>query len=228
MPSKNTIREFRENGYYHVYNRGVEKREIFLDNDDYRVFLHFLKVYLSPKVIKKDFTGREKFQETQRKNFANDIDLLAFCLMPNHYHLLIKQTNERSMSDFMRCLTTAYVMYFNKKYKRAGTLFQGRYKAVSVKNDDYLLHLSRYIHLNPTKTVKGLTLDDGLERYDFSSYPDYLGLKNRQWIDKKTIQDYFKNPNMIDRNSYTNYRQFVEDVEFNEGQYLDGLVLEET
>ena len=225
MPSKNTIRHLQENGYYHVYNRGVEKRKIFLCDEDFQVFLHFLKTYLSPREIKEDSNSKEKYQETQRKNFTGEIDLLAFCLMPNHYHLLLRQNNDQSMPEFMRCLITAYVMYFNKRYQRTGTLFQGRYKAAIVGNDDYLLHLSRYIHQNPINDVKGQTLDI-LGQYDYSSYPDYVGIKDREWIDRKIILESFSSAERIDSKKFDTYKVFVKDIENNEELSLGSLTLD--
>ncbi len=141
VPAKNTIRTFIENGYYHVYNRGVEKREIFIDDRDYRMFLYFLKYYLEPP-HPDDISQR-------RRSLFNQVQLLAFCLMPNHFHLLVKQQSADSITKLLRAISTSYVGYFNRRYKRIGGLFQGKYKAALVESDEYLLHLSRYIHLNP-------------------------------------------------------------------------------
>lgn len=139
MPAKNSIKQYVENGYYHLYNRGVEKRNIFLDDQDYSVFLGYIKQYLGPH------------EGSDPKSLVDDIDLIAFCLMPNHFHFLAKQKTIDGITKFMRAICTNYVMYFNKKYERVGTLFQGKYKGVLLDNDTYLLHLSRYIHLNPIK-----------------------------------------------------------------------------
>jgi len=153
MPSKNSVKKYVAGGVYHVYNRGVDKRDIFLDEADYSFFLFLFKTYL--KVPKDDGKGFNPFQMPRKNSvikrgaFIERVDLLVFALMPNHYHLLIKINDETALTDFMKSVMTIYVMYFNKKYKREGSLFQGVYKAILVENNEYLIHLSRYIHLNP-------------------------------------------------------------------------------
>ena len=147
----------------------------------------FLKIYLLDReTLKAELQGSDP-SRIERSNFAGDIELLAYCLMPNHFHLLIKQNNKDSISKFMRCIATNYSMYFNKRYDRIGSLFQGIYKAILIKNDNYLLHLTIYIHLNPlhegNKTYKGSTLavGEGVKRIDghsYSSYLDYLGKRH--------------------------------------------------
>ena len=126
MPSKNTLKIYIKNGYYHLYNRGVEKRKIFQDEQDYAVFLSYLKIYLLPKdennlkklLLNSDLDYRER-DNTLRllnlNNFTDEITLLAYCLMPNHFHLLLKQKSENSIDVFMRSLCTRYTMFFNKK-----------------------------------------------------------------------------------------------------------------
>ncbi|MCL5019036.1 MAG: transposase [Patescibacteria group bacterium] len=157
MPAKNARKQYLENGYYHLYNRGVEKRTIFLDQQDYSVFLSYLKEYLIPKNEKalqeilsnSNTSSKEKDKALKLlhlNNFYNEITLLAYCLMPNHFHFFIKQKNPNSIDKFMNSLCTRYTMYFNKKYKRVGSLYQGVYKAVLVSSEEQFLHLSRYIH----------------------------------------------------------------------------------
>lgn len=145
MPSRNAIKTFAAEMSYHCYNRGVEKRAIFLDSQDYGVFLARLKQMLSdPDEIKDEFTKRERV-----KSFYGRIELRSYCLMPNHFHLLLYQYDDTAIMEFMRTLGTSYTMYFNKRYERVGHLFQGRYKARRIDSDAYNLHISRYIHLNP-------------------------------------------------------------------------------
>lgn len=187
MPSRNVVREFVPESYYHVYNRGVEKRQIFLDAQDYTVFLGLLKKYL---------TGQRPNNDNRHviKNFSQEVELLAFCLMPNHFHLLFYQEGERSVSDFMRRLITGYVMYFNDRYKRVGGLFQGPYKASLVDADSYLHHISRYIHLNP----------EGFTSWPYSSLQHYLGGKAAKWVKPERVMDLFDN-------SPEQYRDFVQE-----------------
>ncbi len=233
MPAKNSVKIYIENGYYHIYNRGVEKRNIFLDEQDYRVFLSYLKIYLSPKEesikdikINDDFDFKDKNKVISQiymlNNFFNKIDLVSYVLMPNHFHLELRQTNKKDIEIFMRSLITKYTMYFNKKYHRVGPLFQGRYKAVLIQNEEYFLHLSRYIHLNPQEILAG----QPLESYPWSSYHTYINKISVSWIKKNLILINFnKNTN----NRFYNYKKFVEEyVEKSEEEFKahTGLLLD--
>ena len=204
MPAKNSVKQFVENGYYHLYNRGVEKRDIFLDEQDYAVFLSYLKKYLDP-------TGSDPHP------LAKEVDLLVFCLMSNHFHLLVKQSSLNGITKLVRAVCTNYVMYFNKKYDRIGTLFQGKYKAVLVDNDAYLLHLSRYIHLNPGSDPK---------TYNYSSYKYYLGRKNANWIKTTEVLAYFKTAKRINLKDFFSYESFVDDFKLEPEELLGNLTLE--
>ncbi|OIP57644.1 MAG: hypothetical protein AUK12_03125 [Candidatus Levybacteria bacterium CG2_30_37_29] len=180
MPAKNRIKTYIENGYYHIYNRGVEKRIIYVDTQDYIVFLGLLKFYLSPLFNLPHPLAKNgvDFNFRIKKTFHEEVDLLAFCLMPNHFHLLVHQKNKNSITEFMRAASTSYTMYFNKKYERVGSLFQGNYKASLVLDDNYLLYLSKYIHLNPQHLFAG---SDPVE-YPYSSYQYYIGSKKAVWV----------------------------------------------
>lgn len=219
MPAKNTVKNYVEGGCYHLYNRGVEKRKIFLDDQDYKTYLFLLKTYLSPKPPKG---SDPKMAYYNKKNLYGDIELLAYCLMPNHFHLLVRQNIRQGITDLMRCVNTNYVAYFNKKYQRVGTLFQGRYKAVLVESDPYLLHLTRYIHLNPTEIVKNS------KSYGFSSYQDYLGKKDTNWLNKDFVLEYFKNARKGDGalRDYSSYESFVEDYALESKESLGDLTIE--
>jgi len=216
MPAKNSLKIYIENGFYHIYNRGVEKRSIFLDEQDYRVFLSYLKIYLSPVEESVNYLQNNDELVYQDKNiqisrlytlnnFFNKIDLISYVLMPNHFHLELRQTNKKNIEIFMRSLITKYTMYFNKKYKRVGPLFQGRYKAVLILGYKYLLHLSCYIHLNPLEL---LSKGQQLESYPWSSYPAYISNINIKWLKSNFILTSFvKNQN----NLFSSYKKFVED-----------------
>ena len=188
MPSRNTVREFSEDQYYHVYNRGVEKRPIFLDDQDYTVFLGLLKKYISGENHNKN--NRHQFTKLNGK-----IYLLSYCLAPNHFHLLFYQTDKVAITQLMRRVSTGYVMYFNNRYNRVGGLFQGTYKAALIDKDDYLHHISRYIHLNPEKYLT----------WKYSSLPYYRGDKKAKWLNTDYILGLFN-----DRSEYLN---FVADYE---------------
>ena len=182
MPSKHVVRHFEEGGIYHVFNRGVEKRDIFLDEQDYRIFLYYLYIYVVPleRVLIKHPHMPIRLRS---KNLSPEIEILAYCLMPNHFHLLVKQNSFDGVSKLLKQLTNAHARYFNKKYDRVGGLFQGRFKAVTIETNEQLLHTSRYIHLNPL--VSDLTKD--LKTYQWSSYLEYLNKKNDLICSKETI-----------------------------------------
>lgn len=174
MPSKYVVRDLRGNSYYHVFNRGTEKRIIFLDEQDYRIFLFYIFVYVTPldqlKAKYSDLPARLFIN-----NLADDIDVVAYCLMPNHFHLLLRQRLPMSMPQLLKQVANGYTIYFNTKYKRVGGLMQGRYRAAIIDSDDLLIHVARYIHLNPV--VSGLCKHPG--EYEWSSYGNYIGKEGR-------------------------------------------------
>lgn len=194
MPSRNIVKEFVPESYYHIYMRGIEKRAIFLDEKDYAVFLGQLKKYLSGDSFNTD--NRHEF-----KVFKNEIKLLAYCLMPNHVHLFVYQTPKTAITDLMRRINTGYVMYFNNRYNRVGGLFQGSYKASRIDEDAYLDHISRYIHLNPKDHVN----------WPYSSYQNYLGNKTSAWLNTSVILGLFDN-------DWQKYKEFIDDYRDNKAE----------
>ncbi len=180
--------EFVEDGFYHIYNRGTEKRDIFLQDQDYVRFIHYLYVCNDSEPI-------EKVQDIQIGGPTSDfkgqnrlVNILCFALMPNHFHLLLQQRVDKGVSKFVQKLSTGYTMYFNTKNERNGVLFQGKFKAKPVDDESYLSTLVDYIHLNPVDLFQTNWKEDGikdvnstkgfLERYRWSSYLDYTGKKN--------------------------------------------------
>jgi len=208
MPQKNSVKQYLKNGYYHVYNRGVEKRSIFLDTQDYQVFLRFLKEYLLPPKHPDLIALQGLNPRRTAKNYFADIELLCYCLMPNHFHLELRQKSDLGLQSFMKALLTNYSMYFNRKYNRVGHLFQGIYKASMIMEDPYLVHLSRYIHLNPNDSMARV---EPLQEYRFSSYADYLGLRKTEWVNTTLILSIFNELNKNTRDSVS-YQKFVEDI----------------
>lgn len=187
MPSRNRVKIYVPESCYHVYNRGINRQTIFKDDQDYSVFLNLLKRYLDNEEY------RNKIGVLYDK-LNNKIELLAFCLLKNHYHLLIYQKESDSITKLLRRVPTAYTLYFNRKYRRSGPLFTDRFKASRISSDEYLQHISRYIHLNP----KDYTM------WEFSSLPYYLGKKNADWVCPSKILDLF---------ARGEYIKFVEDYE---------------
>lgn len=234
MPAKNRTKIYIEKSYYHAYNRGVEKRIIFLDDQDYRVYLSYLRSYLSNPISTSihpitQVTGSDPVRQRQLLSFYGQIVLVAYCLMPNHFHLLLWQSEANSMTKFMQALGTSYSMYFNHRYKRVGTLFQGTYKAVYIDRDEYLLHVSRYMHRNPDE----LTGSDPvkLSEYPYSSYSYYLNKKKALWINPKPVLDFFSNnkTRVLSSNKKLNYESFVEERtdELSEQELLKGYMIDD-
>lgn len=219
MPSRNARKYYIQDCYYHIYNRGVEKRNIFQDRQDYNVFLTYLSQYLLPKdldflmaVIANPQSDAAQKDEAARllrlNNFSNQMQMAAFCLMPNHFHFLIKQTDRDSIDRLMNSLGTRYTMYFNKRNVRVGPLYQGVYKAVEVEGDEYLLHLSKYIH----KQALG-----GFNFPQPSSYECFIGLQSLGWVHPQDILAFFTGKYSI---SYEDFIREGEDID------LTGLLLE--
>lgn len=205
MSGGNVRKQYAENSYYHIYNRGVEKRLIFQDPQDYGVFLGYLKEYLMPKdeeMLRSQlsdpnisYKDRDKILKLLRlNNFNNEVTLLAFCLMPNHFHFLISQKSAETIDKFMNSLGTRYTIYFNGKYKRVGKLYQGIYKAVTVSSDEQLLHLSRYIH-KQALALQGIAWERGMQEQP-SSYLDYIGKRKTEWVHPEEILKFFSKTNL--------------------------------
>jgi len=222
MPAKNRTKQYVENGYYHIYNRGVEKRTIFVDEQDYAVFLSYLRDYLIPKdkielqkkLSNPDISYKEKdkiLKLLRLNNFYGEITVLAYCLMLNHFHFFLKQKSLTSINQFLQSLCTRYTMYFNKKYRRVGSLYQDIYKAVSIETEEQFIYLSKYIHKqalfheSPTAPVasQGWSLRSWKQP---SSYPEYLGKRKTQWIHPEEVLSYFSktNPKLT-------YKTFIEE-----------------
>ncbi len=209
MSSINRVKKYIENSSYHIYNRGVDKRKIFFCNDDYQVYIKYLKQYLlSKNVLYKELLDEEAGSaEIARvmniNNFSNRINLQSYCLMPNHIHLLVEQTESMVISKFMKSLHTRYAMYVNNKYKRVGGLFQDIYKARCIKDNRDLLNVSLYIHRNPIK------LTPRLETYKWSSLQHYCNNQETLWIKKAKVIKAFLNSPL--QSQYKDYRELVKD-----------------
>lgn len=220
VPSRNIIKIYIEDGYYHIYNRGVEKRTIFSDEQDYGVCLSYLRNYLLPKdeghlrerLSDPDLSYKERdkiLRLLKLNNFYDEISLLAYCLMPNHFHLLIKQKSKNSIDKFMKSFCTRYSMYFNRKYRRVGPLFQDVYKAAMVETEEQLLYLTGYIHRNPLElklhksASKGSSLGAYLSKP--SSLSEYLGFRQTEWVHPEEILTHFSKTN-----PKLSYQAFVE------------------
>jgi len=186
MPSRNVIKQDAAETYYHVYGRGVSKQSIFVERADYQYFLTLFARYLSanPQLSRAGVAY---------PHYKGKIDLLAYCLMGNHFHLFVYQHQNSTMRDLMRAVLNSYTIYFNRKYERTGSLLESTYKAVSIISETHLIHISRYIHLNPRYW----------KRYPYSSIRAYLTGEAPQWLQPQPVLDQFE--------SLEEYRIFLED-----------------
>ena len=170
------------NEYYHIYNRGNGKQIIFHDDEDKERFIKLLGLLNQQFRVRTDDFNLKDYL----KNKEQIVSIGAYVLMDNHFHILIKQTSEKGITFFMRKVCTGYVMYYNKKYKRSGGLFEGKFKSKIINEDVYMKYLFSYIHLNPLKLVdkewklKGIRNKKFLEflkNYKYSSFQDFLEIK---------------------------------------------------
>lgn len=209
--------KFSVGEFYHVYNRGVNKSPIFLCGADKRRFIKLL--YLcnnSGPVIFKTIQGSPLDRIKREKTI---VEIGAYCLMDNHFHLLLREKEDLGISRFLGKLLTAYSMYFNKKYERTGSLLERPSKATHADSDEYLKYLFAYIHLNPIKMIDPEWKENGitnqevakkyLEEYDHSSYLDYAGPKREESVilNKDAFPEYFANFKEFDEfiNEWLNY-----------------------
>lgn len=206
---------FSENEFYHVYNRGTDKRVIFLDSNDYERFLQLLYLSNSSQSINVRDIRKNTDDLYEYDRGEPLVSIGAYCLMPNHFHILLTPQIQDGVSHYMRKLSTSYAMYFNKKYERSGSLFQGKFKAKHADSDEYLKYLFSYIHLNPTKLFATNNDDDSLSveesilsnttDYQYSSLKDYLYPKSRaesRILHEAPFPEYFSNNKDINKELY--------------------------
>ncbi len=185
MPSPYVVRRFTSNQIIHITNRGVAQCEIFLDKDDYIKFMEYLAIYLwgTSRVLAQWPKIRPNLIKS---NLSSQIKLLSYCLMPNHFHLLVQQQDDSATSLLMHRLTIAYTKYFNEKYNRKGSLVQGPFRTTYINNEASLLQESRYIHLNPIRA----RLTERVANYPWSSIQEYLG-NGTQICQRDVVMSYF-------------------------------------
>ncbi|MBI3633604.1 MAG: transposase [Candidatus Vogelbacteria bacterium] len=211
-------RHFEEGVFYHIYNRGTEGRDIFSDDGDYLRFIHYLYVLNDlnqqsnvPQNIDGGLSNYENGNKARRDLL---VDICAYVLMPNHYHLLLHERRKGGISKFIHKLSTGHTMYFNSKNDRNGVLFQGRFKAKAILDQSYLDYLTYYIHANPLalfEKKESINILDQLEGYRWSSYPDYIGKDNfPSVIDTKPLKSF------IDFG--TEYKNFFENLASEQGR----------
>lgn len=190
------------NECYHIYNRGTDKRTIFSAPSDFERFVALL--YLCNGKVPIVFRELEEENIFEFNRGETIVDIGSYCLMPNHFHILLREKMTNGISSFMKKLLTAYSMYFNKKYERTGSLFEGTFKAKHAHTDTQLQYLFSYIHLNPAKLIdpdwktnahtNSKKLFDYISRYPFSSFPDYQEKERKEQalLNRDVFPDYFE------------------------------------
>lgn len=191
---------FANGEHYHIYNRGVDKREIFSDTKDYKRFLLSMNLLndnseglmIEWRDFKKCNTkaSLEDFLKPGFRKRTRLVEIVAYCLNPNHYHFILKQVSDKGIEKFMHKIGISHTKHYNDKYKRSGSLFQGSYKAITIDSNEYLLHLSAYVNTNNFIHEYSDNND-----WEYSSLPDYLGKRNSDIVTKNIILDQLKNIN---------------------------------
>jgi len=219
--------------FYHIYNCGVEKRPVFTSGADYSRFIETVNYYLYTQTIRySQFhllceKAKQLYLDIHPKGVGTlRVHLIAYCLMPNHYHFVIKPVTETSITAFMSDISNSYTKYFNTKNKRVGSLFQGPFKAKGITSLESLLQVTRYVHLNPCKSSQ--TNSNGAllpEDYLFSSYKEWLNLIHPSGVkspfgvevDKGDVENWLREAGMM-----ADYRRFVESMLYKDEQLLLG------
>jgi putative transposase len=212
---------FVVNEYYHLYNRGNSKQKIFHDKEDYFRFMSLMYACNS----NNNFRALSLGQKETPYDFDRGINIVsigAYCIMPNHFHILITEKEEGGVSKFMQKLSTAYSMYYNKKYKRTGGLFEGKFKSQHANSDRYLKYLFSYIHLNPIKIINNTWKENGIKNkidvlkylnsYEYSSYFDYMAkirIQNKI-LNIKNFPNYFFTKQVFQKEifEWLNYKNY--------------------
>lgn len=233
-------RQIIQGNIYHVLNRGVDKRKIFLNDKDYLRFVHNLfefndvepicnhGYFLSKRQVSTIGVGNRYERKKPRKLL---VEILIFTLMPNHYHLMIKPLRENGLSEFMRKINGGYANYFNIKHERNGALFESKYKLVPIETQAHFIHLPYYIHSNPLDLVMPEWRErkikdykkamEFLENYRWSSFPDYIGKKNFPSVtSREFLMEIYKTPG----NYKKEFKGWLKELNFN---ILKGTTLED-
>jgi len=185
---------------YHVFTKSIAKFTVFLDHKDYARMIELLKYYKNKPILK--FSDYKKLKETKVyynsvKSETPFVEIIAYCLMPTHIHLVLQEISPSGISEYMRIVLDSYTRYFNKRIGRKGPLWEGRVKRVLVESDEQLLHLTRYVHLNPVSA--GIV--EKPEDWVYSSYREYIGMEKEKVCNKEKFFDFSKKE----------YKKFVED-----------------
>ncbi|RJP46116.1 MAG: hypothetical protein C4584_02080 [Armatimonadetes bacterium] len=198
---------FRDGEIYHVFNRGIERRSMFSDRRTLGRAKQLIKFYRHKEIPMRFSKAINQPQDIREKIltklYASErlVDILCYCLMPNHFHFLLRQNSDKGIPIFISNFTNAYTKYLNTRQNRTGTLFEGAFKAVRIESDEQLIHVSRYIHINPV--VSCVVKEEDLLTYPWSSYPEYLSLSADNIVEKEIVLQMFS--------SVSRYQEFIAD-----------------
>lgn len=182
---------FYDEYYYHVFNRGLDRRKLFEDKREFKRAMSLLEYYQYNEIPIRyskfnDKTAEIQYQYKERMVASGKkIEVVAYCLMPNHFHLVLKQKREHGIVNFVSDFMNAYTKYYNTKHERVGRLLQGAFKAVFIESDEHLLHETRYAHINPV--VASIILPSQLDKYEWSSFRAYKNQQSDSLVEQATI-----------------------------------------
>lgn len=199
---------FANGEIYHIFNRGIERRKIFGDKREYQRMIDLVNFYrfanLPVRYSRyhelKAFDSTLIWEKLQKLNNL-EVSIICYSLMPNHFHFVLKQQKEHGISRFMANISNGYTKYYNIRHLREGPLFQGVFKGVCIETDEQLIHVTRYVHLNPVTSF--LIKSANLENYTWSSFPEYLGINQNSMCEKFDVLSNFS--------SKEEYKRFVFD-----------------
>jgi len=192
---------FSENEFYHIYNRAVDKKNIFTSKKDIDRFFKGVEQFNTPKVLGSIGRGHRVSTTPKLVNF------IAYCVNPNHFHFILEQVSDKGIEKFMHKIGMGYAKYFNTKYKRLGVLFQGKFKAKLIDSNEYLLHLSAYVNLNHRAHGRGHSVST-LSRTSWDEYinNDFVG----GFCKKKVILDQFRSRKEYQKFAESSLKSIVE------------------
>lgn len=195
-----------EGEFYHIYNRGVDKRDVFQDKEDIDRFIQSIIEFNVIDPIRSLFENSlHKKKTILRNSIPQDklVEIMAYCLNPNHYHFILKQVSEKGIEKFMHKVGTGFTNYFNAKNERTGALFQGKFKSIHINKDQYLTNLSAYVNLNfRVHKIKGLAL-----KLTKSSWGEYMGENHENICEKKVVLNYFKDKEQYKKFAFNSVKE---------------------
>ncbi len=209
MPFRKII--FENGQYYHVFNRSIGRQPIFAHTYNAQRFIEAVEYYQKSNPPIRFSIYRRQKRYFDKISQSNLVSILAFILMPNHFHFLIRQEETFGIKQFIQKLSNSFSHYYNLKHERRGPLFENTFRVVHVETETQLIHLSRYIHLNATTSF--LTEDPLL--YPYSSYPAYMNRNTMSWLDKTFLLNHFKTPQryarfVLDNKDYQRRLKYIE------------------